>query len=105
MNEQRKSLVESLRQAALTSPGTLDATTRQAAAAGILADADPAVAALVAKVHAQAWCITPADLEAVAAAGYSDEQVFELTVAASVGAGLHRLDVGLAAIAAASREP
>jgi len=37
-------------------------------------------------------------VEAVRAAGLSEDAVFELTVAAAVGAGLDRLDAGMRAL-------
>jgi hypothetical protein len=45
--------------------------------------------------------VTDADTAALRAAGYSDDAIFELTVAVALGAGLLRRDVGLAAVRAA----
>jgi hypothetical protein len=101
MTDRRQHLVDAVRRSALTSPGALDTATRQAAAVGDTTQMPAAAAELVAKIRHQAWRITLADLDALRAVGWTEDQVFELTVAASVGAGLLRLDAGLAAIAAA----
>jgi len=42
--------------------------------------------------------VTDADVAGLAPAGYSEDAVFELTVAAAVGAALNRLERGLAAL-------
>ena len=52
----------------------------------------------VAKVRDASYRITDADLAALKAAGCSEEEVFEMTVAAATGAALHRLDLGLRAL-------
>jgi alkylhydroperoxidase family enzyme len=45
-----------------------------------------------------AYRVTDADVAALRQAGHSDDSLFEITVAAAVGAALHRLDRGLAAL-------
>ena len=42
--------------------------------------------------------VTDADIAALQRAGHSDDSLFEITVLASVGAALHRLDRGMAAL-------
>jgi alkylhydroperoxidase family enzyme len=54
--------------------------------------------AWVAKVREHAYTATDADVDALRAAGYSEDQIFEATVAAAVGAGLARFDAGVAAL-------
>jgi alkylhydroperoxidase family enzyme len=49
-------------------------------------------------VRAGAYRVTDADVERLLAAGHTDDEIFELTVAAAVGAGLERLDAGLRAV-------
>jgi alkylhydroperoxidase family enzyme len=51
-----------------------------------------------ATVRQHAYRVTDGQVEAVRAAGLSEDEVFELTVAAAVGAGLDRLDAGLRAM-------
>jgi threonine synthase len=50
------------------------------------------------KVRNRAYSVTDADVEALKAAGHSEDQIFEQTVSAAVGAGLHRLERGLACL-------
>ena len=57
--------------------------------------APPEFAAYLDKVRRHAYRITDEDIEALTRAGYSDDAVFELTVAAAVAAGLERLKAGL----------
>src|SRR6185312_16654401 len=74
--EKMRRLIE----AVLHGPGKLDPRTRQAAAAG---DTLPeALSGYVEKVARSAYRVTDADIEALKAAGYSEDQVFELTVSA-----------------------
>jgi alkylhydroperoxidase family enzyme len=54
--------------------------------------------AWVAKVRERAYTATDADVDALRVAGYSEDQIFEVTVAAAVGAGLERFDAGIAAL-------
>ena len=43
--------------------------------------------------------MTDGDVDGLRAAGYSEDEIFELTVAAAYGAARKRLDAGLAAMA------
>jgi len=54
-----------------------------------------AARAYVENVRRHAWRVTDADVEALRAAGLSEDEIFEATVAAAVSAGLERLDAGL----------
>ncbi len=58
----------------------------------------PAAEGYVATVRQHAYRVTDAQVEALRASGLSEDEVFELTVAAAVGAGLDRLDAGLRAM-------
>lgn len=49
--------------------------------------------------------VSDEDLEALKRAGYSEDQLFEITVAAALGAGMRRLEAGLAPLAAATGGP
>ena len=44
------------------------------------------------KVHERAYTIVDADVESLKAAGLSDDEIFEQTVAAAISEGLRRLD-------------
>ena len=52
----------------------------------------------VANVRDSSYRITDSDVAALTAAGCSEEQIFEITVAAATGAALERLDAGLRAL-------
>ena len=50
------------------------------------------------KVRSGAYTVTDDDVEALRAAGLTEDEIFEQTVAAAVAEGLRRLDSGLKAI-------
>jgi alkylhydroperoxidase family enzyme len=58
----------------------------------------PALAPYLDKVRSRAYTITDADVAKVAAAGVSEEEIFERTVTVAIAEGLRRLDAGLEAI-------
>jgi alkylhydroperoxidase family enzyme len=84
----------------LERPATLDAAVRKAAASG--SGLPEALAGYVDTVRKHAYEVTDADIEALGAAGYSEDQIFELTVAAAYGAARARLDAGLHAMSTAT---
>jgi alkylhydroperoxidase family enzyme len=71
-------------------PGSIDELRAVVAAAA--ASPEP-MRDYLAKVHARAYTITDADVEALKAAGLSEDEIFEQTVAVAVGEGLRRLDI------------
>jgi len=50
------------------------------------------------KVALHAYKTTYKDIEALRALGYSEDEIFELTLSAALGAGMARLECGLAAL-------
>jgi alkylhydroperoxidase family enzyme len=61
----------------------------------IVANTPPATAELdayLAKVRERAYTVTDADVESLKAAGISEDEIFEQTVAAAISEGLRRLD-------------
>jgi hypothetical protein len=90
------SKVKQLKEAVLSGPGTLDPAVREAAsrAAGL----PKALGPYVKKVASHAYKVTDEDIAALHQAGYSDDQIFEATVSAALGAGLVRLESGLRAL-------
>jgi hypothetical protein len=50
------------------------------------------------KVREASYRITDADFDALHTAGRSDEEIFELTIAAALGAALRSRDAGLRAL-------
>ena len=88
-------MIEALRHAVLDGPGALSPETRHA----IFAGAPPAaLVAYLAKVERHAYRVTDGEVEALSALGRSDDQLFEATVSAALGAGLRRLEAGLEAL-------
>jgi alkylhydroperoxidase family enzyme len=81
----------------LHAPGALDPAIRRAAMEGRPLE-DLLAHAYAEKVRLHAYEVTDGNIEDLKAAGWSEDQIFELTVAASFGAGKRRLDAGLAAL-------
>jgi alkylhydroperoxidase family enzyme len=50
------------------------------------------------KVRRHAYEITDGDVEALKAAGFGEDEIFEHTVATAVAAGLERLDAAMATL-------
>jgi alkylhydroperoxidase family enzyme len=61
-------------------------------------EAPEAMKAYLEKVHAVAYKITDADVDALKAAGVSEDEIFEQTVAAAISEGLRRLDAAKAVV-------
>jgi alkylhydroperoxidase family enzyme len=57
-----------------------------------------ALASYLDKVRSRAYTVTDSDVEALKAAGVSEDEIFEHTVAAAIAEGLRRLDAGLGVI-------
>lgn len=107
MVERYSDSIDALRTAALVGPGETAPALRQAVA-GRSAEAgrpgEPATSvpddlvAYVDKVALHAYKVVDADIDRLEADGYSEDQIFEVTVSASVGAALERLERGRAAL-------
>jgi alkylhydroperoxidase family enzyme len=54
--------------------------------------APPAMEAYLAKVRDRAYTVTDADIDELKAAGFSEDEIFEQTVAVAIGEGLRRLE-------------
>jgi alkylhydroperoxidase family enzyme len=92
--------LEDFERRVLEQPGALDTDVRRSVGTG--GQAPEAVAPYVDKVRRHAYEVTDADLSGLLAAGYTEDQLFELTVAAAYGAARRRLDAGLDAMASSS---
>ena len=57
--------------------------------------APPDFAGYLEKVRTRAYTVTDADIEALKAAGHTEDEIFEQTVSTAVAAGLQRLEAGL----------
>ncbi|MGI9659542.1 MAG: hypothetical protein ACR2OD_11585 [Gaiellaceae bacterium] len=98
--------VDSLRRAVSEGPGHTEASLRQAVSAHAAAHChgEPSsglpddLVGYVDKVALHAYKVTDDDVEALKLAGRSEDEIFEVTVAAAVGAALERLEIGLRAL-------
>jgi alkylhydroperoxidase family enzyme len=96
-----RSLHENLKDAVLDTPGHTSEGLRRAVldhAAGGHDGVPLGLRNYVGKVTRHAYKVTDADIAGLKQAGYSDDVVFEITVAAAVGAAMHRLQRGMAAL-------
>jgi alkylhydroperoxidase family enzyme len=95
------SQVEKALAALLGSPGRTEPSLRRAvfdrARAGT-GDVPENLAALVEKITDRPWSVADADFIRLAGADYSDDQIYELVLAAAAGAGARRLEAGERAI-------
>jgi alkylhydroperoxidase family enzyme len=82
--------------AVLSGPGTLPAAIRQTISEGH--ELPGALGAYARKVAEHAYLITDEDIAELKQAHYADDQIFEATVSAALGAGLVRLDCVLRAL-------
>lgn len=85
-----------LKRAALSNSGRLSIEFREAALSA--AEIPGLLGEYVSLVRGRAWDITDADIEALKQAGFEEDQIFEATVCAAMGAGLARLEKGLAVL-------
>jgi len=88
--------VRHLRTTILDKSAELDLARRREAFEGT--SSEPTLAAFCAKVANHAYTVTDDEIDQLRRAGYSEDQVFEATICAAVGAGLARLEKGLAAL-------
>jgi AhpD family alkylhydroperoxidase len=89
-------VVANLRHAVLDAPATTDPALRAAAAAG-----DPLAEpwqSYATTVRDASYRITDTDMDRLTAAGHSEDQIFEVTVAAALGAALRSFDAGRQAL-------
>jgi hypothetical protein len=103
-------LVQRVRETALAGPGVTEPALRQAIEeraaemSGRLREpgkVGPIPGDLIGfadKVARSAWRVTGDDVEALLEAGYTQDEVFEITVSAAMGAAHGRLERGLAAL-------
>src|ERR1700704_6699102 len=82
------------RAAVIDGRGSTDAAVRRQVASG---QPPPELAALVQKIRDHAYRVTDADVDALRAR-YTEDQLFEVIVAAAVGAAEDRLKAALAAV-------
>ena len=108
--ERYRKLVEATKRAVFTTPGETSRTERESIAsrAAVLGGGDPSTGrddrlpaparSYIEKVALHAHEITVEDMEALKAVGYSEDAIFEITLAAALGASVARLERGLRAL-------
>lgn len=89
-------MMDRLQAAVLAGPGNTSPDLRCACAANTEVPAP--LAAYVDKVARHAYKVTDEEVQALLQAGYSEDQLFEITVSTALGAGLARLEAGLKAL-------
>jgi hypothetical protein len=90
--------LEALRRSVLKTVGATESTLRESAFRG--AQLPAPLGSYVSKVHNDSHRISDSDVAGLLAAGYSEDAVFEITLAAAIGAANRRLDAGLGALRA-----
>jgi alkylhydroperoxidase family enzyme len=95
--DRRLALLADVSEALLGPEGSVDPALRRAVFEGDSAEPD-ALRAYVEKVRLHAYRVTDDDVAALRAAGFDDDALFELTLAAAAGAGFERLYAGLRAV-------
>jgi uncharacterized protein YciW len=97
MTDRHAEAVAKLEARLRSGPAQLSPQTR---AAAIDADPlpDPLAQGYVETIRRHAYKLTDRHLEELGEAGWTDDQIFELTVAAAFGAAKRRLDAGLRAL-------
>lgn len=111
--ERHMPLVRDLVDSILTTPGETNPALRRAVearSAALGGRPDPgastakeieipeALRSYVDKVARHAYEVTDADVDDLRKAGYSEDAIFEITLSAALGAGLSRMERGLAAL-------
>lgn len=86
----------------LTGAGVTSPAARAAAAGTASAGVPAAFGGLLDKIRTAAYRVTDDDIQALTAAGLTDDEIFELTIATTVGVARRRHDAAMAAIAEAS---
>lgn len=108
--------IQRLVDAVLTTPGATSPAFRRsvegrAAVLGgrstgeMTADIPSELTSYIDKVALHAYKVTDEDVEALREAGYSEDAIFEITLSAALGAGLARLERGLAALRGDNNAP
>jgi alkylhydroperoxidase family enzyme len=93
-SDQLSELLAATRRAVLDGPGFTDASVRRQAAAG---NPPSELAPLVKKIRERAYTVTDEDVDRLRAR-YSEDELFELIVAAAVGAAGERASAALNAV-------
>ncbi len=94
--------VDRLRRAVINGPGVLDFATRHRGATGG-SEFRPELASYVEKVRHHPNRVTDEDFAQMKEAGYTEDQIFEITISTALGTGLWRLNKALRVLDKASQ--
>jgi alkylhydroperoxidase family enzyme len=92
--DRHRAWVDALHSEVLEQPGQTEPRLRRAASDD--EDVPEPLRGYVRKVARHAYKVTDEEVAALKEAGYSEDQIFEITISAAVGAAVRRLDAGLA---------
>jgi len=81
----------------LHGPGTTESEVRRSVASGDRMN-DPLVDAYLEKIRNHAYKIVERDIAELKAAGWDEDQIFEISICTAFGAARQRLDAGLRAV-------
>ncbi len=95
MDDRHRSLWNAVEQSVLRADGKTPSSLRQAAA--VRGELPAHLAALIDKIHRHAYRVTDEDLASLRA-HYSEDELFEIIIAAAFGAASARLQAGLRAL-------
>ena len=101
MGDPYESMFKQLTETVLCGPGELDPEVRKAASQN--EKIPGALGPYVQRVVERAYTVTDQDITVLREDGYSEDQIFEATVSAALGAGLVRLKSGIGALRARER--
>jgi len=93
-----REFVERLKSSVLDSPAHTSPAVRRAVAFGPGTQVPEALRSYTDKVALHAYRVTDDDVDALKRGGYTEDQIFEITAAAAVGAAVRRLERGLAVL-------
>jgi alkylhydroperoxidase family enzyme len=96
MGDDARSLLEAMSRTVFDGPGHAPAAQRRAVG-GRGGEVPRALTGLVEKIRKSAYKVTDEDVAAARAAGFSEEQLFELTIATALGTALDRRQLALEA--------
>jgi len=100
-SDRRAGLVAAVRRSVLEAPGLTSTDRRRRAYDGEADGGGEHLEAYLAMVHARSAYISDRLVDDARADGVSDDELFELTIAAATGEALRRLDAGLRALGVA----
>ena len=91
--------IDRIRRDVISSPGLTERSARARVLAG---DSPRELAEFLERVRSASYRVTGEDIDALKHAGLSEDEIYELTVAAAIGVALERLQIAMAGLRGAS---